>query len=67
MKLEIDPDVKAVAEFMQRNVSGYRLCRVANAVAAIAPLLWSMHGEQPEVEPLRPLQLDEEAFIASGT
>jgi hypothetical protein len=40
MNLEIDPDVKAVAEFMQSNVAADRLERVADAIGKLAPLLW---------------------------
>lgn len=40
MKLIIDPDVKAVAEFMQGNMSASKLVSVASAIAALAPILW---------------------------
>lgn len=40
MELIIDPDVKAVAEFMQSNMPASKLVSVASAVAALAPMLW---------------------------
>jgi hypothetical protein len=46
MLLEIDPDVKAVAEFMQASVPASRLVSVAKGVNDLAPLLWG--GFAPE-------------------
>jgi hypothetical protein len=46
MNLEIDPDVKAVAEFMQGNLPASRLVSVASAVAALAPILWGQHQSE---------------------
>lgn len=43
MNLEIDADVKSVAEFMQRHIAASRLVPVANAVRALAPTLWGHH------------------------
>jgi hypothetical protein len=40
MELMIDPDVKAVVEFMQGNMPAAKLVSVAAAVAALAPILW---------------------------
>ena len=40
MNLEIDQDVKLVAEFMQRNIPLDRILYVAAAVADTAPLFW---------------------------
>jgi hypothetical protein len=40
MKFEVDPDIQAVAEFMQRNIPATRLVGVAAGVHALAPLLW---------------------------
>ncbi len=39
MELQIDPDVKAVAEFMQEWVPAARLVSVVGGLAAIAPVL----------------------------
>lgn len=41
MEIGIDPSVGKVLEFMERNVEADRLVRVAAAIAAIAPVLWS--------------------------
>ena len=49
--MEIDPDVKAVAEFMQRNVAAAKLVGVAASVSALAPILWSRY-EKEEVDAL---------------
>lgn len=52
MNLEIDQDVKMVAEFMQERIAASRLKGVADGLAAIAPLLWGCY--QPEqIEVLR--------------
>jgi hypothetical protein len=40
MKFEVDQDVQAVAEFMQRSIPAARLVGVAAALNALAPLLW---------------------------
>jgi len=40
MDLIIDDDVKAVAEFMQSSMAAAKLVSVAEAVAALAPVLW---------------------------
>ena len=44
MIVEIDDDVGAVAMFMQRNFSAFRLCQIADEMARLAPLLWARHG-----------------------
>lgn len=52
MNLEIDPDVKMVAEFMQERIAASRLRGTADGLAALAPLLWGKY--QPEdIEVLR--------------
>lgn len=43
MDLIIDNDVKAVAEFMQSNMTAARLVPVAQAVARLAPILWGRY------------------------
>lgn len=47
MDLRVDPDVQEVAEFMQRRIAASRLVGVADALAAIAPVLWGRY--QPEM------------------
>lgn len=56
MQLEIDSDVKVVAEFMQRTVATARLVSVASALAELAPLLWG-HYPRERVEPLQLIPL----------
>lgn len=46
MELKIDDDVKAVAEFMQRNVKTARLVSVAQSVADLAPILWKRYEKE---------------------
>jgi hypothetical protein len=46
-EIEIDSDVKLVAEFMQSSIPAARLRSVADAIAALAPLLW---GHYPAEE-----------------
>lgn len=62
MDLEIDQDVKAVAEFMQRNIAASKLVAVASTVAAMAPLLWAHHDS----EPVRGMFLREPSSSARG-
>lgn len=52
MELVLDPDVQAVAEFMQQRMHANRLVAVANGIAGIAPLLWGRH-QQEEIYTLR--------------
>jgi hypothetical protein len=40
MEIVIDPDVKAVAEFMQSRIEARKLVGVAESLRAIAPILW---------------------------
>lgn len=47
MELFFDPDVRAVAEFMQRNIPCCRLTTVAEGVGAIAPILWGHFQSEP--------------------
>jgi hypothetical protein len=51
MELHVDPDVKAVATFMQEHLTADRLLPVANAVAGLAPALWG-HFQAAEVRAL---------------
>jgi hypothetical protein len=45
-RVEIDPDLHAVAEWMQAHVPACKLVGIANALAASAPALWGQY--QPE-------------------
>jgi hypothetical protein len=45
-ELLIDPDLKAVLEFMQERMEASRLVAVASGVAAIAPLLWGQYSTE---------------------
>lgn len=55
MRLELQPDVQEVAEFMQRNIPAARLVSVAAGLYAVAPLLWGRYqNEAPDEQmPLR--------------
>lgn len=46
MDLVIDNDVKAVAAYMQAHVPAARLVSVANAVQALAPILWAQYAQE---------------------
>ena len=43
MILDIDPDVKAVAAFMQEQIPADRLVSVAIAIEGLAPALWGQY------------------------
>jgi hypothetical protein len=58
MELEIDPDVKAAAEFMQANFAATKLIPVAEALSALAPILWGRYGR----EVVTPLSLTASPF-----
>jgi len=47
MELVLDDDVKAVAEFMQGNITASKLISVASAIAALAPILWGRYAPEP--------------------
>jgi len=47
MEAVIDPDVKAVAEFMQSNIEARKLVGVAESLRAIAPILWGRYNQTP--------------------
>ena len=63
MKFEVDADVQAVAEFMQRSIPATHLVGVAAGLHALAPLLWGRY----EPEQVSPLQLVEEPISQSPT
>ena len=44
MQLQIDPDVKEVAAFMQAHLTADRLVSVSEALAGLAPALWGHLG-----------------------
>lgn len=52
MSLEIDGDVRAVAQFMMQNVATARLVAVARSVSDLAPMLWG-HYTSEDVSGLR--------------
>jgi hypothetical protein len=64
MELIIDPDVKAVAEFMQREIPARRLEKAARGIAALAPLLWQHHSVEEMGEPV--IRLSEPPIPISG-
>jgi hypothetical protein len=47
MEVMIDPDVKAVAEFMQSNIEARKLVGVAESLRAIGPILWGQYDRHP--------------------
>jgi hypothetical protein len=47
MEVVIDPDVKAVAEFMQSRIETRKLMGVAESLRVIAPLLWGHYEHAP--------------------
>ena len=54
MELQIDNDLKAVAEFMQAHVACGKLVSVARSISVLAPLLWGQHTvDDEELVPLR--------------
>jgi hypothetical protein len=59
MELVVDPDVKAVAEFMQKNIPAARLASVADGLAGIAPSLWGQFKQ----ENIQTLQLQSEPMM----
>jgi hypothetical protein len=46
MEVHLDPDVQAVAEFMQRNIPAARLQGVANGIRDLAPILWGRYEKE---------------------
>jgi hypothetical protein len=47
MELVIDPDVKAVAEFMQSKIEARKLIGVAESLRAVAPIIWAHYDQIP--------------------
>ena len=52
MEVMIDPDVKAVVEFMDRHVPTSKRMGVANRLAEVAALLWG-HYDPSDVHAMR--------------
>jgi len=48
-RVEVDPDVQAVLEFLQDRVQACRLISVADGVAQMARLLWASFPQEPFV------------------
>ena len=46
MNFVLDPDVQAVAEFMQRNFSATRLVPIANGIAKLSPVIWGQFSQE---------------------
>gem|GEM_PF-4564557 len=42
----VDPEVEAVLQFMQDRFSATRLVPIAEAVSALAPVLWGRYGRE---------------------
>ncbi len=49
MTLEMDPDLKAVLQFMQASVPAAKLVGVAREMAIAAPLLWGRYNAEPVI------------------
>lgn len=47
LKVEVDSDLQAAAEWMQQNVPASKLVSVAAGLASCAPLLWGQHQPEP--------------------
>lgn len=53
-RVEIDPDLHAVAEWMQANIPAARLVAIAGYLNALAPVLWGRYQtEDSNIDPLR--------------
>lgn len=53
MQVDIDPDVKAVLEFMQSNIPAVKLRATARGIDELAPLLWGHFDKGDEIALLR--------------
>lgn len=51
MTPEMDPDLQAVAEFMQANLPVAKLVPIATAIGLLAPILWGRYAAD-EIVPL---------------
>lgn len=61
MQVEIDPNVQAVADYMQQHVPATKLVGVANRLAEVAGLLWG-HHEPEDVSAMRLIRSDPSAL-----
>jgi hypothetical protein len=62
MNVDMDEDVKAVIEFMQRNIAASKLVAVSDSIKALAPILW-WHFDREEI---RALHLVPDPIVANG-
>lgn len=62
-RLQMDADLKRVMEFMQSNVAASKLVSLAQALAAVAPVLWGQY----EREDVRALALLHPAIGCAST
>jgi hypothetical protein len=46
MNLILDPDTQRLAEFMQGTFPATKLIPLAEALAALAPILWKRYGRE---------------------
>jgi hypothetical protein len=49
MPIIVDDDLRTVAEYMQANVPAAKLVATADALSAVAPLLWGRYERQAVV------------------
>ena len=54
MRIETDPDIEKVLEFMDRNIACDRMVGVAAGLHALAPLIWGRYEQKP-VQALSPV------------
>jgi hypothetical protein len=59
MQIKVDPDVRAVIEFVQTTISADRRVSVARGLAQLAPILWAETGNT-----IRPLSLSHQQISA---
>lgn len=67
MNIEIDPDVKALAEFMQKNIPADRLVDVAVSIGRIAPILWDSTDKFVAMKLIEPPILDGDLHTQSSS
>jgi hypothetical protein len=60
MNLELDEDLRSLAEYMQCHIAAEKLVAVAQGLAALAPLLWGHHDRRS----ITPLALRNEPISA---
>lgn len=71
MKIEIDEDVKSIAEFMQSNVPAKKLIWVARQLAQIAPVLWDHFNDDGiaaiRLYPEMPTMIEHKQAVSIGS